>query len=239
MVLATLAANKATGNPLGLPGGLGGSGGSGGSGGKEEYSYNAKSNALLFSTFFILFGISLTGVASKCPSPSKTSTVVMANAFPALIGFILGFQSSDYPMGDKSKSHLRGFFMMFFFGVVPCLTQLYLFMRKGSRRPNQYYGTYAMMGLFGQAAARLSVDLNGWEGHEIHIGWHATTLALASIAFIASVATVAIVRTEKKSDGSLCGVASRGVGPMVGAVTPALPKTPPPASVAPVVVSTP
>jgi len=195
MVMAA-AANKAAGDPLGV------GGDEEGGGMLSEYSYNAKANALLFSIFSILAGIGATGAMSKCEG--KLSVAVMGLVFVA--GLLVGGSSSDYPIGEGSKSalHTRGFFMLFTFGLVPVAMQLLLMINKSSRNVNAYLAVLAMGGLLGNSMGRLSVDLNSdWTGHEIHVGWHSSTVALAAIAFLIS--AFSSFSVQEVSGGKTCG----------------------------------
>ena len=183
-------ANKALGDPIGLnkkdeeEGGI-----------LTQYSYNATSAALLFSTFFILFGIALTGMASKCGETAGTTATISMHMLAAVVGGICGFLSTDYPTGNKTG---RGFMMMIMFGFIPLAIQAFMFMKSKSRVGNKVFGTYAMFGLFGQSAARLSIDLQDLEGDQIDLGYYATTLALAGLSFLLSLGS-AFTKTEKCS----------------------------------------
>ena len=180
----------------------------------EPYSYDAKSNAILFSSFFLLF---VTGATGMRGSVEKKSNLFLSLAF--FLGLGMGWVSSDYPMGEESDGgkHTRGALMMTTFGLIPALLQVYLLVTDKSTvnkntsvmLPNLYLMPLAMGGLLGHSMARLSVDLQEKEGHEIHLGWYATTVSLVGVSFLLAVFkafnakdTISRIRHRDNSSGS-------------------------------------
>ena len=154
----------------------------------EEYSYDAKSNAILFSSFFILFFVGATGISNKMEI-STSDKILMAVAFA--VGMLTGWFSSDYPVGEGSDGalHGRGAAMMTVFGLGPLLTQI-LYLLKSDKKDlklNIHMIALAMGGLLGHSMARLRVDLEGKVGHEIHLGWYAATVGLVGLSFLIAV----------------------------------------------------
>lgn len=151
----------------------------------EVGKHVSKASTLLLVTFVFLIASSVMSLASTCTvSPSAPIAIGVG-----LVGFILGFFASDYPVGEDkaSKKHARAFFSMLLpFGLAPFSTVLLHWLAKQPLTGLRHIGILGVMGHFGHSVARVAVNDQSLSSHNMHIGWHATTLTFSILTFVMS-----------------------------------------------------